>query len=215
MIDPGLYLPEATWCARTERLTAAGIPDQVRFATKPALARQKIAAALDAKVPFGWVTGNEVCGADPGLRADLEHRAIGYILAVDCDQRVHANDGRPLIRVYDLADLIPSRKWQLIRRKRTTGTLAFYLCWSTHPVSLHTPVIVAAPVGTSRSCSKPAKARSAWTTTRFAAVPARTASITLAPAVLTILAAQQPDTGPEIIALTVAEIRRLSSSSSP
>ncbi|MFG1884017.1 hypothetical protein [Micromonospora sp. NPDC049102] len=41
------------------------------------MARQMIAAALDAGVPVGWVTGDEVYGADPRLRADLEHRGIG------------------------------------------------------------------------------------------------------------------------------------------
>lgn len=29
MIDRRLYLPETTWCERSERLTAAGVPDEV------------------------------------------------------------------------------------------------------------------------------------------------------------------------------------------
>ena len=145
----------------------------VGFATKPALARQMIAAALDAGVPSAWVTGDEVYGADPGLRADLEHRGIGHVLAVGCDRRFHVNDGRTLIRVDDLAERIPvgvaaaqlragrerpsrlsvgldhhrhppgEHRWLLIRRNRTTGELAFYLCWSPRPVPLHTLVTVA------------------------------------------------------------------------
>ncbi|MFG1917217.1 hypothetical protein [Micromonospora sp. NPDC048898] len=35
------------------------------------------ATALNAGVPFGWVTGDEVYGAAPGLRADLEDEGIG------------------------------------------------------------------------------------------------------------------------------------------
>jgi SRSO17 transposase len=35
------------------------------------------ARALDAGVPAAWVTGDEVYGADPGLRAELETRGIG------------------------------------------------------------------------------------------------------------------------------------------
>uniref|UniRef100_UPI00358DBC22 transposase n=1 Tax=Micromonospora purpureochromogenes TaxID=47872 RepID=UPI00358DBC22 len=58
-------MPETTWCDRPGRRAAAGVPDQVEFATKPALARQMIAAALDAGVPVGWVTGDEVYGASP------------------------------------------------------------------------------------------------------------------------------------------------------
>jgi len=55
MTDRRLYLPETTWCDQPERLVAAGVPDDVEFATKPALARQMIAAALDAGVPFARV----------------------------------------------------------------------------------------------------------------------------------------------------------------
>ncbi len=108
LIDRRLYLPETSWCDQPDRLAAAGVPEEVGFATKPALARQMIAAALDAGVPAGWVTGDEVYGADPGLRADLEQRGIGYVLAVGCDRRVCVNDGRTLIRVDDLADRIPT-----------------------------------------------------------------------------------------------------------
>ena len=41
-----------------------------------------ISRVLDAGTPAAWVTGDEVYGADPGLRADLERRKIGYVLAV-------------------------------------------------------------------------------------------------------------------------------------
>ena len=109
LIDRRLYLPETTWCDRPDRRAAAGVPDEVGFATKPALALQMITAALDAGVPARWVTGDEVYGADPGLRADLEQRGVGYVLAVGCDRRVTVNDGRTIVRVDDLADRIPTR----------------------------------------------------------------------------------------------------------
>ncbi|OKI44037.1 hypothetical protein A6A27_38620 [Micromonospora sp. CB01531] len=60
---------------------------------------------------LGWYS-DEVYGADPDLRADLEHRGIGYVLAVGCDRRVTVNDGRTLVRVGDLADRIPTAEWQ-------------------------------------------------------------------------------------------------------
>jgi hypothetical protein len=41
-----------------------------------------IGRALDAGTPAAWVTGGEVYGGDPGLRASLERRQIGYVLAV-------------------------------------------------------------------------------------------------------------------------------------
>ncbi len=243
MIDRRLYLPETTWCEQPDRLAAAGVPDDVEFATKPALARQMIAAALEAGIPFAWVTGDEVYGADHALRDNLEHRGIGYVLAVGCDRRVAVNDGRTLIRVDDLAARIPTAEWQLhscgpgakgpreylwtwittatrpdehrwllIRRNRTTGELAFYLCWSPRPVPLHTLVTVAGSRWSIEELFQTGKGHvgldhyqvRSWTGWhRFVTLAM------LALAVLTILAAQQPDTDPETIALTVAEIRRL------
>ena len=49
-----------------------------------------ICRALDAGVPAAWVTGDEVYGANPGLRAELEDRGIGYVLAVACAHRVRS-----------------------------------------------------------------------------------------------------------------------------
>jgi hypothetical protein len=40
-------------------------------------AARMLARALDAGVPAAWVTGDEVYGADPGLRAELEVRGVG------------------------------------------------------------------------------------------------------------------------------------------
>jgi SRSO17 transposase len=39
LIDRRLYLPEVTWCQWPDRLTAAGVPEEIGFSTKPALAR--------------------------------------------------------------------------------------------------------------------------------------------------------------------------------
>jgi SRSO17 transposase len=92
VIDRELYVPKS-WTTDRDRLRAAGVPDRVGFATKPALARRLLLRALDAGVPASWVTGDEVCGADPGLRAELEARGIGYVLAVACDHPVRAAGG--------------------------------------------------------------------------------------------------------------------------
>src|SRR4029453_17414209 len=47
-----------------------------------ALATKMLVRALDAGAPAAWVTGDEVYGANPGLRAELEARGVGYVLAV-------------------------------------------------------------------------------------------------------------------------------------
>jgi SRSO17 transposase len=77
-IDRGLYLP-ACWTDDPKRCKAAGVPASTVFATKPVIARAMIARALDAGVPAGWVAGDEVYGADPGLRTDVEAREVGYV----------------------------------------------------------------------------------------------------------------------------------------
>jgi DDE superfamily endonuclease len=87
LVDRELYLPRS-WTGDPDRCRAAGIPDQVGFATKPVLARAMLARALDAGVRAAWVAGDEVYGADPRLRAWLEASGVGYVLAVACDHRV-------------------------------------------------------------------------------------------------------------------------------
>jgi len=113
-----------------------------------------------------------VYGADPHLRADLERRRTGYVLAVaashpvstaagSCQartiaarlprqawQRYSAGEGAKGHRYYDWAWLAidpgrPAHRWLLIRRNRRTRELAFYRCYSPRPVPLALLVKVA------------------------------------------------------------------------
>ncbi len=111
MIDRELYLPRS-WTDDPERLQAAGVPDQVGFATKPALATAMICRALDAGFPAAWVAGDEVDGANPKLRAELEARGIGYVLAVACDD--HVGFGGVSRRADALLGQVPARAWQQV-----------------------------------------------------------------------------------------------------
>jgi hypothetical protein len=45
--------------------------------------------ALDAGVATSFVTGDEVYGLDPGLRAGLRRRDVGYVLAIARNQRIN------------------------------------------------------------------------------------------------------------------------------
>jgi SRSO17 transposase len=94
LIDRELYLPQS-WTSDPARCRAAGIPEGTEFATKPALARTMITRALDAGTPARWAAGDEVYGADPGLRRELEDRAIGYVLAIACSHHVTTAAGAP------------------------------------------------------------------------------------------------------------------------
>ena len=171
LIDRELYLPQS-WIRDQERCAAAGIPEGTVFATKPALATRMIGRALEAGTPAAWVTGDEVYGGDPRLRASLEQRQIGYVLAVAKSHTVATSAGPA--RPDALAGKLPPRSWQLlsagagakghrwydwawvaiepgcpghhwllIRRNRHTRELAFYRCWSPRRVPLPALVRVA------------------------------------------------------------------------
>ncbi len=80
-IDRALYLPEK-WLTDPERCAKAKVPADIPFRTKPELARELVARALDAGLPVAWVTADEVYGNDPAFRRFLEERGQCYVLAV-------------------------------------------------------------------------------------------------------------------------------------
>ena len=109
LIDRELYLPEG-WTDDRDRCRKAGIGDGVQFATKPGLARQMIGRAVDAGIPFSWVTADEVYGGNPGLRAWLEEQEIPYVMAVKCSEMIPTAAGGK--RADALAALVPGGGWQ-------------------------------------------------------------------------------------------------------
>jgi SRSO17 transposase len=110
LIDRALYLPRS-WAQAPDRCDEAGIPAGERgFATKPALARALLARAVDAKVPAAWVTGDEVYGADPALRAAIRGHRLGYVLAISANRHVPTHAGT--IRADRLPARLPKRAWQ-------------------------------------------------------------------------------------------------------
>lgn len=109
LIDRALYLPKS-WAGDPDRRARAGVPDEVGFATKPALAAAMIRRAVAAGTPAGWVAGDEVYGADPTLRATARELGLGYVLQVAANRRVHTAAG-PL-RVDAVARLLADATWQ-------------------------------------------------------------------------------------------------------
>lgn len=172
LIDRELYLPKS-WTSDPARCSAAGVPEQVEFATKPALARDMIVRALEAGVPARWVAGDEVYGNNPTLRTALETRELGYVLAISCDhrvettaagarradavaaglpkgawQRLSAGDGAKGPRLYDWAQIALTStdagcRWLLVRRHPRTGELAYFRCYAPQAVALGELVRVA------------------------------------------------------------------------
>ncbi|WRZ95658.1 IS701 family transposase [Streptomyces sp. NBC_01007] len=170
-VDRELYVPRS-WTADPDRCRAAGLGKEAGFATEPELATRMITRFLDAGHHASWIAGDEVYGGNPTLRAALEERGTGYVLAVACSHEVTTRAGK--FRADTLVKKLPKRAWQklstgagakgyrsydwaaidlpdpatgsrqlLIRRNRTTGELAYYRCYSPAPVPLATLVRVA------------------------------------------------------------------------
>jgi SRSO17 transposase len=113
LIDRRLYLPEA-WAGDAERRRAAKVPEDVPFLTKPAIAREMVARALDAGVPCDWVLGDEVYGADRRLRLMLEERGKPYLLTVRSNDELAADldGGVGRHQPRQLARSLPARAWR-------------------------------------------------------------------------------------------------------
>jgi len=170
LIDRRVYLPRS-WAGDQQRCTAAGVPADRQFTTKPELALDMITDAVAARMPAGWVTGDEVYGDNGAFRTKVAGLGLGYVLAVSCDHRIPAfPGGRRRLRADHIAAALPARCWHrisagtgskgprwydwawasahqpghsLLIRRGSDSELAFYRCWSPAPVPLATLVHVA------------------------------------------------------------------------
>jgi len=87
LIDRELYLP-LDWCEDRDRCRSAGIPESVRFQTKPELAQKMIERIFRAQIPISWVVADTVYGGNLDLRRWLEARGYPYVMAVACNEPV-------------------------------------------------------------------------------------------------------------------------------
>jgi SRSO17 transposase len=112
LIDRQLYLP-AAWAKDQERRAKAQVPDEVAFATKPQMACELIARALDAGVPCAFVLADALYGSDSRLRRMLEGRGQPYVLAVRSNQclRFWGEDGFEQTGPAALADALDEAAW--------------------------------------------------------------------------------------------------------
>lgn len=110
LVDRQLYLPRS-WIEDRDRCRAAGIPDEVDFATKPRMAIGMLQRLLDAGAPFRWVTADEAYGQAKYLRVWLEERDIAYVLAIRRDEVMLGRESSAAMWADDLAEL-PARTWR-------------------------------------------------------------------------------------------------------
>jgi SRSO17 transposase len=100
LMDREIYLPKE-WTEDRARCQAAGVPEEVEFATKLVLARRMLERALQHGLPFAWVTADSVYGAEYHLRRFLTEHSIPYVLAVAPNNQVRLGfkEGYAMIRV--------------------------------------------------------------------------------------------------------------------
>jgi SRSO17 transposase len=110
LIDRELYLPES-WTEDRARCRAAGIPDDVEFATKPVLAQAMLERAIESGLPFSWVTADEAYGQVKYLRVWLEQHDVCYVLATRCNEDV-ITVGAGTGRADKLVAALPANAWR-------------------------------------------------------------------------------------------------------
>jgi SRSO17 transposase len=132
-----LYLPQ-DWTDDPERCRKAGVPENVEFATKPALAMRQIEAALHAGYPRGTVLADAAYGDETAWREALAAHGLTYAVGVRPGTTVWWGEHQPLaepkprtgrgrpqnrlqrdrdhqpIAVADLARALPARSWRTV-----------------------------------------------------------------------------------------------------
>jgi SRSO17 transposase len=76
-----LYLPEA-WASDPARRALAGVPGEVEFRTKPAIALEQIGQALAAGVPTGVVVTDAGYGNDTDFRDGVTALGLAYVAGI-------------------------------------------------------------------------------------------------------------------------------------
>ncbi len=131
LIDRQLYLPKA-WANDPERRAKAHVPEDVAFATKPALACEMVRRLLDEGAPCAFVLADAVYGSDHRFRRMLEERGQPYVLAVRSNHTLRFLEDTALVQT-DPATMIsnlPSEAWHpLCAGEGTKGARLYDWAW--------------------------------------------------------------------------------------
>lgn len=113
LIDRRLYLPK-DWAGDAGRRGKAHVPEDVEFATKPAMACEMVAKLLDEGIPCAFVLADAVYGSDFRFRRMLEARGQPYVLAVRSNHTLRFFEDWQLIQTDPAAMIaeLPPEAWQ-------------------------------------------------------------------------------------------------------
>ena len=92
-MDRRLFLPQE-WADDPLRRAEAGVPAGVVFRTKPELALEMLAVAVDEGVPFRWVGGDSVYGDSPTFVRGVRQLGKWYVVDTSADARVWTEEPR-------------------------------------------------------------------------------------------------------------------------
>ncbi|MER7578109.1 IS701 family transposase [Streptomyces sp. NPDC126514] len=131
LIDRELYLP-ASWTE--DRCRDAGVPDEVLFATKTEHFKAMLLRAVEAGVPFAWVTVDEAYGQSKSLRWWMEQRAISHVMCVKTSDTVitRSASGR---RVDELVAGLAPQAWKRLSAGKGSHGERMYQ-WARIPIRI-------------------------------------------------------------------------------
>ena len=152
--DFDVYMPER-WARDLPRRRAAGIPDDLEFATKPQLAMRQLGRLTAAGLPARWAAFDEVYGRSEELRKKAAKAGLAYVAIIPCDYQVTMPSGTAIRADQAVKDAVFERRscgngskgprysdwamtataipgqYLLIRRLISRpDQLTFYLCWA-------------------------------------------------------------------------------------
>jgi SRSO17 transposase len=103
-----LYLPEV-WAQDSKRRKQTGVPEEVRFQTKPAIALEQIRAAVERGIATAPVLADAAYGTDTRFREGLTELGLRYVVGIMSSVGVWKPGQAPL----------PKRKWKGMGRPTT------------------------------------------------------------------------------------------------
>jgi SRSO17 transposase len=119
----GLYLPEI-WAQDPERRKETGVPEEVRFQTKPEMALDQIRQLVAEQVPRAPVLADAAYGNDNDFRDGLEKLMLQYVVGVQSTTTVWPPGLAPLPPKTRSATGRPPK---LLLRPRNYRTIAKFL----------------------------------------------------------------------------------------
>lgn len=134
LIDRRLYLPK-DWAVDAKRRGKAHVPEDVDFATKPAMACEMTARLLDEGRPCAFVLADAVYGSDVRFRRMLEARGQPYVLAVRSNHTLRFFEDWHLIQTDPRAIIaeLPPKAWQPLSAGEGTKGQRLY-DWTRLPI---------------------------------------------------------------------------------